>query len=152
MWIYSNAFFCCCFCWNELNCLLQSFSKLHKTLQWGPLLENLVLLIFKVFWYYWFLNWDFSFCLFFFLFFFLLFFFFCAPRFALYQVSLNGWYTLLRTFFAGTTPCSSAIFQSSWENKIPWKKKTGRRKRFRNKKCIFFWQWHSSAFWLLIPN
>ena len=115
-------------------------------------LENLVLLIFKAFLYYWFLNWDFRFCLFFFFFFF---FFFCIPFFALFKVSLNGWYTLLRIFFPGTKLCSSTIFQSSWENKFPWKKKkkkTGRRESFRNKTYIFFGNdiFFHSDFWFQI--
>ena len=100
-------------------------------------LENLVLLIFKAFLYYWFLNWDFRFCLFFFSFSF----FFFAFHFLHYVrwVWMDG--ILYWEFFFQER--NSAVLQffslvekiNSHEKK---KKKTGRRESFRNKTYIFF--------------
>ena len=122
-------------------------------------LENLVLLIFKAFLYYWFLNWDFRFCLFFFSFSF----FFFAFHFLHYVrwVWMDGilyWEFFFQEQFVPAVLqfvlCSSTIFQSSWENKFPWKKKkkTGRRESFRNKTYIFFGNdiFFHSDFWFQI--
>ena len=130
-------FFCCCFCWNELNCLLQSFSKLHKTLQWGPLLENLVLLIFKVFWYYWFLNWDFSFCLFFFLFFFLVFFFALHVLHYIRWVWMDG-ILYWELFLQERHPAVLRFFSLVEKIKSHEKKKQGEERGFGIKSVSFF--------------
>ena len=122
MWIYSNAFFCFCFCCNKLNCLLQSFSKLHKTLQWGSLLENLVLLIFKL---------GLQFLFFFF------FFFFLRSTFCIISGEFEWMVYSIEKFFCRNDTLQFCDFQSSWENKIP-RKKTGRKKSFWNNKGIFF--------------
>ena len=114
-------------------------------------LENLVLLIFKAFLYYWFLNWDFRFCLFFFSFSF----FFFAFHFLHYVrwVWMDG--ILYWEFFFQER--NSAVLQffslvekiNSHEKK---KKKTGRRESFRNKTYIFFGNdiFFHSDFWFQI--
>ena len=115
-------------------------------------LENLVLLIFKAFLYYWFLNWDFRFCLFFFSFSF----FFFALHFLHYVrwVWMDG--ILYWEFFFQER--NSAVLQffslvekiNSHEKKK--KKKTGRRESFRNKTYIFFGNdiFFHSDFWFQI--